>query len=296
MEETLSKYIFLILLSTIIWGGAYIAGKIALDAGYHTFFISAIRFYLAALMLLVTQRKNFAHTTRQTYHSGMILGIFLFFAFILQVAALQFTTVSKSSFIIAMYVVFVPFIFWLMYRRRPSILQFIAVFISLLGTRFLTGNIKSGINLGDLMSLGSGIFFATHIVFLGMYVKKHNPFMLTGLQSALAGIASTVLFLVFEPMPIFNLQGLLAICYLGIMSSGVAFTLQAIAQKHISPVTVTLVHSLEAVFATIFSIFLFKEKIYLSFIIGAILIFSAILLAEIKFKYPKNRNLSLPKT
>lgn len=289
----------LLFISTIIWGVGYISVKTAINAGYQPFFISSVRFTIATLILMIHQRKNFAHTTRKTYHSGIVLGIFLFLGFTVQTIALQYTTVSKNSFITSIYVVFVPFIFWLIYRRRPSTIQFIAVFISLLGTRFLTSDIEGKMNIGDVMALCGALFFAVHIVMLGIYAKNHNPVILTCLQSAVAGIASGILFLTFEPFPSFNLQenmqGILAILYLGTFSSCLGFALQSVAQKYVSQITASLILSLEAVFATVFSILLLKEKIHLSFVIGGILIFFAILLAEIKLKVPKNRKPVLPK-
>ena len=215
--------------------------------------------------------------------------MFLFLGYTFQTIGLQYTTVSKNAFITATYVVVVPLLYWLYYKKRPRALQFVAVIITLTGVRLLTSSINGTINIGDFLTLLSAVAFAFHMIYLGKYLKNNSPLVLTAIQLLIASILSFICMGLFEPLPTLSLSGIVAVVYLGIFSSCIAFSLQNIGQKYISEITASIILSFESVFGTLFAVLIFKETLGLTMIIGAILILISTLLAEINITAFKKR-------
>lgn len=289
------KYILLLLTAAIIWGGGYIATAIALQANVQPFFMTTTRFALAGIVLLIYTRKTFFKTSKATIYRGMILGIFLFLGFAFQTIGLKYTTVSRNAFLTAVFVVMVPFLYWVIYRKRPVILQFFAAFLTLIGVRLINYNITGDTSIGDFLTLIGAFFFSIHIILLGIYTKHHNPVILTGLQCLNGSFLSFIFMCSLESIPVLNVTGVLMIIYLGIFSSCIGFVLQSISQKHLSQITTSIVLSTESIFGTLFSILFLKEIIGINLIIGGAIMFIAILLSEINIT-PKTKSIpSIPK-
>lgn len=282
-KNTNIKYNALLLATAFIWGIGFVAVKIGLEEGMQPFFISATRFFIAAIILAVIIRKKIRHITPSTYKKGGILGSLLFIAFSFQTIALKYTTVANNAFITTLYVVFVPFLYWIIYKKRPKTLHFIACIISLIGVRLLHNSIANTINIGDFLTLLCAIAFGLHITLLGEYVKKHDPIVLTFLQLLVTSILSFVFSLVFEPVPSISTKGIVVILYLGIFSSCLAYMVQNITQKHISQINVALIISTEAFFGAFLSALILKESLTWKILLGGTLVFVAIIIAEIKF-------------
>lgn len=274
---------FALLFVAIIWGGGFIGVQKALDNGFESFTIIFYRFFIAFVLLILIFYKKALKINKEYLKTGGILGIFLFLGFIMQTIGLKDTSPSKNAFITSLNVIIVPFLYWIITKKKPELKIFIASFMVLLGVYFLsTGSIK-GLNLGDLYTLFCAVFFAFHIVLLGYFGENKDPIKLTIVQMGVAALLSSF-FLVFEEIPRINsIKTVYPIIYLGVFSTMVAFFIQTAAQKYTSSSRAAIILSLEATFGTIFSVLIFKEAIGLKMIIGFILFFCSIIMVEVNF-------------
>lgn len=247
----------------------------------------ALRYSLAAIVMSLIFIKRWQYLNKQTLIHGFITGVFLFTAYITQTIGCNFTTAGKNAFLTTIYVILIPFICWIMYKKRPGWYVFVAAFMSITGIGLLalgTGDAK-GINVGDTLTLISGLFFALHIVFSERYANKGDePLLLTLLQF----ITSAVLGWIFAPffdgaVPVAalgNLRVVGSLFYLGIFSTMVGFSLQNIGLKYVQSSLASILLSFESVFGVLFSTLLLHEMLTPRMIVGCCLIFGALLLAE----------------
>lgn len=269
----------------IIWGGSFIIIKSALefiDPIYMTF----LRFTLSAILMGLIFFKNMRQADRSDLRAGVIIGIFMFFAFITQTIGLQYTTPGKQAFITASNVVMVPFIYWALTKNRPDKYEVIAAILCFIGIGVLSlkGSLKMG--LGDGLTLICAVFFALHILSIGKYSKEYDPIVLSVIQFAVVGALSLVSCLIFkvEFKPI-TLDVAKSIGYMSVVSTIVAFGIQNVAQKYTTSTHAAIILSLESVFGAFFSILIGIDSLDSRFIIGCIGIFLAIITAETKWKF-----------
>ena len=272
-----------LLLVALIWGGGFIGVQKALDSGFGSFTIIFYRFLIAFVLLALVFYKEFIGLDKEHLKVGSILGIFLFLGFVLQTVGLKYTTPSKNAFITSLNVIIVPFLYWLINKKKPELKVFFASLCVILGVYFLsTGSIK-GLGLGDLYTFLCAIFFAFHIVLLGFFGKNKNPMKLTIVQMGVSALLAS-LFLGIEEMPKVNdLTIFYPIIYLGVFSTMFAFFIQTLAQKYTSSTRAAIILSTEATFGTIFSILIYKEAVGIKMIIGFILFLCSIIMVEADF-------------
>lgn len=270
---------------TIIWGGGFIATDGALDA-LTPFYVMMIRFVGAAIFPLLFCAKKLRQLDRSTVFHGVITGIFLFLAFAFQTFGLQYSTPSKNAFLTATNVVFVPYLLWLFLHRKPSRKELFASVLCLVGIALLT--LKKDammVSVGDVLSLICALFFALHIIALERYSAHVDTVCMTALQMITAGVISTICALTMETPPVtLSWQAAGNVLYLIFVSTLLAYLLQTFAQKYTSANSASLILSMEALFASIFSFLLLGEVMSVPMIIGACLIFSSILYIEYKPK------------
>ncbi|MBI9070640.1 MAG: DMT family transporter [Melioribacteraceae bacterium] len=287
----------IILLSiTLFWGGTFAIVKESLNDASALMFI-AIRFSIAALILLILFYRQIKNIDKESLKHGFILGVFLFLGFALQTAGLKFTTATKSGFITGSLVVMIP-IFQTVIEKRPPTLGAIfgtvfvfvgIVFLSSGGNSFFAifEELGANFNIGDLLSLFCAVAFALYIVFLDIYSYKHDFKILTFLQVAVtAGLAFVITFLFdvtnIEAIEI-NVTGnlIFGLLYTAIFASVMATMLQTKYQKNVTPTKAGIIFSFEPIFAAIFAFFLLSEKITNLGFIGCTLIFSGLLISEL---------------
>lgn len=269
-------------ITAIIWGSGFV--MTALSLNYYTpYQILAMRFAVGALLLGLVFGKRLKRMNRSVLWKGAVLGIFLYTAFALQTVGLQFTTPSKNAFLTAVNVVIVPFIAWVLYKRRPDVFESFGAVLALVGVAVLSLEWSAGVNVGDLLTLGCALLFAFHIFYTAKFVRTEDAVLLTMLQMAVAALIawSTIglrgeVALSMEPI------GLYAVLYLAVFSTTVAFLLQTVAQKHLSETKAAIILSTESFWGMAFSVALAYELLTLRMFLGAVLIFGAILLAETK--------------
>lgn len=279
-----------LLLVTIIWGFAFVVVKNSLDY-IPPIYMMAFRFSIAAVVLSIIFFKKFKSMNKATFLHGIGIGIFLALAYAFQTIGCKYTTAGKNAFLTTIYVILVPFLNWLIAKRKPDVYSIIAAILSVIGIGFLSLRGDLTINIGDFLTLICGLCYALHIVYIARYSSQDDPILLTILQLATTAVLSWI----FAPIMdgAFPLQGLqekgviISMLYLGLLSTMAAFLLQNICQKHTPPSMAALLMSFESVFGVIFSVIFLHEILTTRSIIGFVLMFAAILISELK---PEKKN------
>lgn len=273
----------------IIWGSGFVASDISL--GFFTpFQVLAMRFVLAALVLAAIFPRYLKQLDRQTILHGALLGVALYLAFMFQTIGLVYTTPSKNAFLTAVNVIIVPFIGLLLYRRPIDRYGTVGAFVALLGVGLISFNLDLSVNVGDVLTLVCAASFAVHIFFTDEFLKRGtHPVSLTILQMTSAGVIGLVVGGVTSMLHFGEAKGgagfmasLLAVVYLALMSTTAAFLLQTVSQKSTTATRAAVILATESVFGTVFSAWLLKEQLTVRAIIGSILVFIAIIIAEVK--------------
>ena len=289
----MKKYIGEIFLSitAIIWGSGFVASAISLE--YLTpYQVLAGRFTVGVIILSVIFSKQLKNLNRTILAKGTIIGVFLYVAFLLQTIGLQYTTASKNAFITAVNVVIVPFIAYLLYKRKVDKYEFIGAFLAIIGIGVLSLQLSSGINLGDLLTLGCAFGFAFHIYYTARFAKDEDPILLTLVQMVVAAVlAWFVVIITGDTAFSMQFEGITSMLYLGIFSTTIAFLFQTIAQKYTSETKAAIILSTESFWGMVFSVIILSEALTGRMVIGAILILVAILLSETKLSFLRQKDI-----
>ncbi|MBB6632282.1 DMT family transporter [Clostridium algidicarnis] len=274
-------------LVAIIWGTGFVASKVALDANLAPFQIMTYRFFISSVAMVILFWKEFKKIKLPVLKSGSLIGFFLFIAFAFQTIGLQYTTPSKNAFITATNVVIVPFLYWIIAKKSPDKYSLFGALLTVIGISFLTLDGSFTINFGDFLTLICAFGFAMHITAISYYAEKYNPIQLTTIQMIVAFLFSLVSQLMTKNSTPITKNGGLAILYLGIISTTIAFLIQNIAQKYTSATKTAIILSTEAVFGTLASVILLGEKLSLKMLMGCGIIFLAIIITETKLSFLK---------
>ena len=282
----------LLVLTALIWGCAFVAQSVGMDyVGPFTF--NMARFLIGAIVLLPViwfmdrQRKTGAEKgagQKTLIIGGICCGIALAAASTLQQWGILFTTVGKAGFITAMYIVIVPLLgIFIGKKVRPLIIGCVA--IAVVGFYFLCMTESLRLGLGDFLVLLCAIAFSIHILVIDHFSPKVDGVKMSAIQFLTAAIISAVPTLLWE-QPVFTeiLQAWQPVLYAGVMSCGVAYTLQIIAQKNADPTVASLLLSLESVFSVLAGWVLLGQGLSLKELFGCVLIFYAIILAQLPEK------------
>lgn len=281
----------------IIWGSGFVALDIALKAGIKPFLTMAIRFSIASIILGAIFYKKLRLLNKKNLKSGIIIGLFLFGGFATQTAGLQYTTPSKNAFITGVNVVIVPFLYWILSKKRPDIYSFIAAVMCCLGIGFLTLDSVGGINIGDVLTLFCAVLFAMHISAVGHYSKDNDPIVLTIVQMIVAAVLSIVCAIFVEKPPAtFTTDSIFAVVYLGVFCTCIAFLIQNIAQKYTSTTKTAIILSTESVFGTILAVLIIGDDLTGPMVIGCIIIFCGIIISETKLSFLKPQKTGISRT
>lgn len=282
----------LLVLTALIWGCAFVAQSVGMDfVGPFTF--NMARFLIGAIVLLPViwfmdrQRKTGAEKgagQKTLIIGGICCGIALAVASTLQQWGILFTTVGKAGFITAMYIVIVPLLgIFIGKKVRPRIIGCVA--IAVVGFYFLCMTESLRLGLGDFLVLLCAIAFSIHILVIDHFSPKVDGVKMSAIQFLTAAIISAVPTLLWEqPVLTEILQAWQPVLYAGVMSCGVAYTLQIIAQKNADPTVASLLLSLESVFSVLAGWVLLGQELSLKELFGCVLIFCAIILAQLPEK------------
>ncbi len=285
------KYSFMLLFVTIFWGTGFIAVKMALDFGFPPSLITTLRMVFACAVMFPIFHKNILKSTKTEWKHGLIAGSMLTAGFILQTAGMQLTIISNSAFLTTTNVIMVPFISWMFLRKRPKARVFVSIALGFVGVSILTHAFETNIqfNLGDILCLISAVCWAAQIAYTELAVKNANADSFTFLELLFTAIFSASYLLIFDlgALPAIGgnlVPGLLACVWLGVTCTGYAFWAQSVAQRHMNSSQAVLILSLEAVFASLFSVLLGYENLQFTLMLGGGIIMFSIILLEINAK------------
>lgn len=280
----------LLLLTALIWGLAFVAQKLGMEH-LGSFSFNAIRTLIGALALLpiaarrrAGDRKSGDGDRRTLIVGGALCGLALFVASNLQQAGLQYTTVGKAGFITALYILIVPLLGLLM-GKRVRALFWVAVGLALVGMYLLTMSGSLSISRGDLLVTLSAIGFSVHILVIDHFSPKADGVRMATIQFFVCGLLSMVPMLLWERPSLAAVGASWApLLYSGMLSCGVGYTLQILAQRDVKPVVASLLMSLESVFAALAGWLVLGQRLSARELAGCALVFAAILLAQLPQK------------
>jgi len=277
-----------LLLAAVIWGFAFVVVKNSLDL-IPPIYMLAFRFTIAAAALTLIMFSKLRNLTRRDWTSGAVLGFFLFTAHAVQTIGCQYTTAGKNAFLTTIYVIIVPFLHWIMNRKRPSGYAMTAAMIAVVGIGLLSlqGG-DAGVNIGDVLTVICGFLFAVHIVYIDRYTESQDPIILTVMQMIFAAIFAWILAPICDggfPAAAFQSEVVTGMLYLGLLSTMVGFLLQNVGQKYTAPSTASLLLSFESVFGVLFSVIFLQEQLTLRMLFGCGLMFFAVLLVETRLSF-----------
>jgi drug/metabolite transporter (DMT)-like permease len=280
----------LLLLTAIIWGFSFVAQRVGMrHVGPFTF--NAVRFALGSIALIpfavstargnCRENEESANWKRWAVIGGAAAGSVIFAGVSFQQIGIQYTTAGKSGFITGLYVVLVP-IMGLLIGRKTSSRTWLGVISAAVGLYLLSFSGALSISNGDLIVLAGTVFWATHVLMISVLIHRTGAVMLAMIQFAVCSLLSFAAALIFEKMEMASiLDASAAILYGGLMSVGVAYTLQVIAQRRTPPAHAAIILSLETVFAAVGGWLILGEIIPARGLAGCALMLTGIIVSQI---------------
>ena len=274
-----------LILVTVIWGGGFVASDIALES-MKPFQIMMVRFLLASVLMGVIsrgQRKSEEKLKDRAgaIKAGVLMGVTLFMGFAFQIIGLQYTTPSKNAFLTALNVVIVPFIAFVILKKKIGAKGLIGAVMSVLGVALLSLNGSFTVSLGDGLTLFCAVGFAFQIFFTSEFVKKYPASVLNTVQMFTAFVLSAISLMIFGENDFqVTTQGWLSALYLGVVSTTICYLLQTACQKYIDETKAAIILSMESVFGTIFSILILHEVVTVRMVIGCAVILAAVIISN----------------
>ena len=294
---TRTKSLLSALLCTFIWGTTFIAQDTGMDKiGPLTF--NGTRFLIGFISIIpfaiLLEKKKIAHEINKNkklfYKLLFWVGIFLFLGTYVQQTALLYTDVANAAFFTIFYVPLVPIILFFVYSKSLHWSIWPSVLFCIIGVYLLSDFSNANIRLGDGLVILCALFWSLHIIFIGIFIKNFQlPLFFGALQALIVSFISIIFAIFFETITVSNiLNESLSIIYAGVLSGGIAFTLQIYAQKNISAAPAAIIFSLEGVFAAIAAWIILDQLLGIKNIIGCSLILIGVLLSQLAPIYKKN--------
>jgi drug/metabolite transporter (DMT)-like permease len=273
---------------TLLWGATFVVVKNALDHS-SVFLFLAVRFTLAGLLMALFRPRVLFTLEREELFAGMRLGFFMFAGYAFQTAGLQYTTASNSGFVTGSSVVLVPLLLGVFWGRALTRWVYIGSVAAVIGLYFLTVPVEgvAHLNRGDVLTFVAAGSYGVHIILVGEYAKEHSVSALSVIQVLACAVmawvtAASASAIRWQPARFeWRWELLLAIAICAIFATAVAFTLQMWAQQYTTPSHAAILFTLEPVFAVITSYILIRERLSSRGILGAVLVFAGILIAEL---------------
>lgn len=297
--KTSFKGVLILLMTALIWGTSFLAQRFGTDSGVEPFTFQGIRTLMGALVLVpfilirdkvsartmseeqLVERKK---TNKKAVIYGSIVGVVLCAATNLQQwAFVAEPSAGKIAFITAMYMFFVP-IFGLFFKKRVPLLTWLCVILGFVGLYFLCihGEGFGGVNIGDVLSLGCAIFFCIQILLLEKFAPDCDGIKLSCVQFFVAGFISIILMLIFDhPQSAALKSAIVPLLYSGIMSCGIAYTLQVVGQKYCEATIASLLMCMESVFAVLAEAVVIRRIPTSWEILGCVIMFTAIIISQL---------------
>ena len=270
-----------LILVTVIWGGGFVASDMALGS-MQPFQIMTVRFFLAAVLMGIISAGSLKGVEWEEARAGILMGIALYAAFSLQIIGLQYTTPSKNAFLTALNVVIVPFIAFVILKKRIGPKGILGAVMSVFGVALLSLNGDLSLGLGDGLTLLCAVGFAFQIFFTSEFVKRYRATVLNFVQMATAFVLSAASLLISGQTTFaVTAQGWLSVLYLGVVSTTICYLLQTACQKYVDETKAAIILSMESVFGTLFSIVILDEVITPRMVAGCAIILSAVIISNL---------------
>jgi len=284
--------------AALIWGFAFAFQRQGMDhMGPMTF--NGTRFLIGAIVLIpviflfkrpgdnkeITKKDVFF-----TIKGGIVCGICLFCASSLQQMGLQYTSVGKAGFLTTLYIILVPII-GIFFRKKASIMVWLGAILSVIGMYLLCVSETMSINKGDVFAFCCAIVFAFHILSVDYFSPKTNGVVLSCIQFLTSGIMAMISAFIWEQPTITEIiNGIVPLLYVGVMSSGVAYTLQILGQKNADPTVASLIMSLESAVSVLGGWLILKQKLTGKELLGCLLMFIAVIGVQLFDIKKENKN------
>ena len=299
MKKLVKRYIAEsgLLLIGILWGMGFVTVKIGLNAGMNTFYLMWLRFLGSFVLLSILFRKKIKKVSKDDLKAGLILGIIQYFGYVFQTYGAAHTTVGKNAFFTAINVIIVPYIFWILNKKRPDIFSFSASIICMIGVGIMSldGNLSfTHLNKGDVMTIISAFFFALQVAYTGYFGRKVHPMNLVLLQMLVGGLLfAGTQFATSGLREVIPLHGetLMAIIYAVVFSTAIPMLLQIYCQRLTTATRASILMSTESMFAPVFAFFILGEMMTLRVALGAVFILFSVVVSETKLGMVKEANL-----
>ncbi len=280
----------MLLFVTVAWGASYYLTDLSLrDMG--SFTLNANRFLIAFIVAVVLTFPKIKNVSKETLKYSVILGIALLFVYIGANLGVQYTTLSNTSFLCGLSVVFTPLLSCIIYRKAPGKKLAFVIFLSTAGIALLTMKEDFSVNhdnlLGDLFSIMCAFAYAIDLIITERAVAKEevNPFQLGVFQLGVTGVLNLLLAFIFEKPHLPSESSIwFSVLFLSILCTGVAFIVQAIAQQYTTASHVGVIFSLETLFAGTVAYIFAKEVLTAKSYFGAVLMIISIFVMEVDFK------------
>lgn len=283
-----------LILVTIIWGAAFAVVKNSLDY-VPPIYMMAFRFTIAGIVMSLVFIKKLLRMKKEELIHGVGIGVFLFLAYAFQTIGCNYTTAGKNAFLTTVYVILVPFLNWILIKRRPDIFSIIAALLSITGIGLLSLEGDFTMNKGDVLTLICGFCYALQIIFIAQWSQNDDPVLLAIIQIIVAALLSWITAPFIDGDMNWSVLSsgnvILSMMYLGLLSTMVAFALQTICQKYLAPSLAALLMSFEAVFGALSGVIFLGEIIPPRGIVGCALMFFAVVLSETKFSFLRRRKI-----
>ncbi len=284
----------LLLLAAIVWGFGFVAQKSGMES-IGPMAYNGLRFILGSICLLPliwlykrkeVKTKPVASKNSELWKAGLISGLVLFAAAAIQQIGIVYTTAGNAGFITSIYVILVP-IFGLFLKHKVNMQTWIGAILALIGLYFLSVSEGLTLVIGDILVFGSAFFWAVQVLLASYYAVRVNVIKLAAIQFALIGVLSLIISFFTETYGFQNIyDALIPIMYGGVMSVGLAFTLQLIAQQKARPSHAAIILSTESVFAAIGGWLVLNEELTRVETMGAAMMLIGVILSQLR----KRRN------
>lgn len=282
-------------LTAAIWGFAFVAQRKGMES-IGPFAFNGIRFLMggiALIPLMVYLRKKHPRREKIKYkHLLHILpvGLVLFIASAFQQVGMIWTSAGKAGFITGLYVVLVP-VFGIFLRQKIHNQLWIGAFFAAAGLYFLSVNESFQVNKGDLFVLVSAVFWAVHVQLVNHLLKSKEPLSISFIQFITSGVLSLIVMFIFEKPEWTGMKNAsLPLAYGGLISVGIAYTLQVVAQQYVEPAKASIILSFETVFAAIGGFLILSESFSARTITGIVLMFAGIIIVQAQRSWLKPLN------
>ena len=285
---------FLLLLTATIWGVAFVAQSVGMDY-VGPFAFNGVRSILGGLVLLpviflMSRGKQAKKDSKILFLGGVLCGICLFSASSIQQFGIMYTSVGKAGFITAFYIVLVPVIGIFLHKKTTPFV-WISVVLALWGLYLLCMNESFTIARGDIYLFVSAFLFSVHILVIDHFSPQVEGVKMACIQFFVCGLLSLLCMAFFEQGTSLAAirEAWLPIAYAGVMSCGVAYTLQIVGQKGLNPTVASLLMSMESCISVLAGWLLLGQALSKREIMGCVLMFAAIILAQVPVKLPRPR-------